>query len=51
MKAYELLGKLRNLTLTGQNEEGELEWIGTDRQWRDSEIESEILLREFNNEF
>jgi len=50
-RACDLLGKLNCLTLTGQNEEGELEWIGTSNQWRSSEIESEYLLREFNNDF
>lgn len=31
--AHELLAKLNNLTLVGQNEEGELEWAGTDKNW------------------
>lgn len=39
-----LLAKLRTLTLAGQNEEGELEWIGTDRQWRESEIEEMAIV-------
>lgn len=32
--AYELLAMLKYLTLTGQDEEGNLEWVGTDEQWR-----------------
>ncbi len=51
MIAYELLSKLRNLTLAGQNEDGELEWIGTTKQWRDADIDAELILREFRNEF
>ena len=31
--ACELLAKLTHLTLAGQNDEGQLEWIGTDKQW------------------
>lgn len=30
MYAYELLPRLKYLTLSGQDEDGELEWIGTD---------------------
>lgn len=33
MKAYKLLARLNHLVLAGQNEDGELEWIGTDKQW------------------
>jgi len=46
MKAYELLAKLRRLTLCGQNEEGELEWVGTSSQW-DLATEEEAILREY----
>lgn len=31
--ARELLIKLTYLTLAGQNNDGELEWIGNDKQW------------------
>lgn len=31
--ARELRAKLRHLTLTGQNYDGELEFIGTNAQW------------------
>jgi hypothetical protein len=31
--AKELLLKLKNLVLAGKNEDGRLEWIGTDKQW------------------
>ena len=33
MKAYELLAKLRHLTLLGLGEGGEIEWLGTYRDW------------------
>ncbi len=42
MKAFELLSKLRHLTLTATD--GKLEWIGTYRQWMDaSEEEYKII--------
>lgn len=44
--ASELLAKLRNLALCGQNAEGELEWIGTSKQWESSENEAMAILRE-----
>lgn len=34
MMAYELLARLKYLTLAGQNEDGELEWIGTFTDWQ-----------------
>jgi hypothetical protein len=37
--AYELLPKLRHLTLSGVNEEGELEWIGTFQEWQEVNYE------------
>ena len=43
MYNYELLPKLRHLILVGQNEEGELEWVGTDRQWRLARLEEELM--------
>lgn len=46
-KAYELLAKLRCLTLVGQNSSGELEWIGTDEKWKDVIFEEECILRDF----
>ena len=36
--AYELLPKLKYLTLTGQNEEGDLEFFGTEREWDKAEV-------------
>lgn len=33
MYAYELLPRLAYLILAGQNEDGELEWIGTLQDW------------------
>ena len=33
MYAYELLPKLTHLTLVGQDEDGELEFVGTAQQW------------------
>lgn len=33
MEAYILLSYLQNLTLVGQNKDGELEWVGTREQW------------------
>ena len=32
-KAYSLLAYLRNLKLVGQNFEGELEWVGRNKDW------------------
>ncbi len=46
MIAYELLAKLRRLTLVGQNEDCELEWVGTSRQW-DLETEEESIIRDW----
>ena len=42
MEACQLLPKLRHLTLAGQNEEGELEWIGTSKEWRLAELEEHL---------
>lgn len=33
MMAYELLARCRHLTLTGQDDDGELEWVGTKEKW------------------
>lgn len=30
---YELRSRLTHLTLCGQDEDGELEWIGTNHEW------------------
>jgi len=40
--AKELLPMLRHLTLAGQNEEGELEFIGTDLQWKTARLETAL---------
>lgn len=42
MQAYQLLAKLRYLTLWGQDEEGNLEWCGTSHQWRMASLEEEL---------
>lgn len=34
MKAYELLAHLKHLQLAGQEEDGELMWLGNDTQWK-----------------
>lgn len=46
--AYELLAKCRLLTLTGVDEDGELEWTGTTKQIEALEIEQEDILREWD---
>ena len=45
MKAYQLLPRLLHLTLFGQNEDGELEWIGTDIQWKKVELAEQSFER------
>ena len=45
MLAFELLAKLRLLTLCGQEFYGELEWMGNSRQWNQLAIEEEEILR------
>lgn len=42
MNNYQLLAKLHHLILAGQNEDGELEWIGTSRAWRLAELEEQL---------
>ena len=42
--ARELLAKLSNLTLVGQNDEGVLEWTGTASQWKKSVADEEESL-------
>lgn len=44
MKAYELLAKLRHLTLWGQDVCGELEWVGTYQDWVLVEEEKKNIL-------
>lgn len=47
MTAGELYPKLALLTLCGQNEEGDLEFIGKESQWRAAEtLENEIWNRQ-----
>jgi len=41
---YTLYPKLVHLILSGQNEEGELEWIGTNEQWNEAE-KLEFMMR------
>lgn len=40
--AYELLARLRHLQLCGQNESGELEFMGTREQWNWTETEIDV---------
>lgn len=47
MIAYELLAKLRILTLSGQDEYGELEWIGTRSQWNALEMMEENIVANY----
>lgn len=46
MQAYELLAKLRILTLSGQDEDGDLEWIGTRDKWESLDKEERNILGE-----
>ena len=46
--AYELLAKLRCLTLVGQNYDGELEWLGSTEAWNKVDHESEAILRDWD---
>ncbi len=51
MYNYELLPKLRHLALVGQNEEGDLEWIGEGKDWAKAEEGEKLLINEIiNNE-
>jgi len=44
MPAYQLLARLKLLSLCGQNEDGELEWIGTSWEWNNViYLEDDIL--------
>lgn len=45
MYAYELLAKLRLLTLT--EEDGKIAWIGTDQKWKELRMEEESILRDW----
>lgn len=46
MLAYELLARLRLLTLSGINDEGDLEWLGTYQQWCQVEKEEQKILEQ-----
>ena len=48
MQGYELLSYLRCLQLVGQNDDGELEWIGSTGQWNKVDNESEAILRDWD---
>jgi len=37
-EAQVLLALVDNLTLVGQDSEGDLEWVGTDEDWANSEV-------------
>jgi hypothetical protein len=47
-KAFQLLAKLRLLKLVGQNDEGELEWIGRDCDWANLDLEEARILRDWD---
>ena len=47
IEAYQLLAKLRHLTLLGVDDDGELEWCGTYKQW--AEVNSEELKLEYES--
>ena len=47
MYAFQLLAKLRLLTLAGANN-GQLEWIGTTEQWNKVDLEEEAILRDWD---
>lgn len=44
MKAYQLLARLRLLTLAGINKYGDLEWIGTNQMWGQISNEEDLIL-------
>jgi len=46
--AYTLLAKLTNLILVGQDDDGDLEFYGTFKQWHDSARMEEVLWEEAN---
>lgn len=46
MKASTLLAYLRCLTLVGY-EDGQYQWIGTDKQWKSLQNEEESILRDY----
>lgn len=46
MQAYILLAKLRILKLVGF-ENGELQWIGSDSDWKMLALEEESILRDY----
>jgi len=46
--AYELLPKLTHLTLVGQDDDGDLEFYGTFKQWHDSARMEDLLWEEAN---
>lgn len=43
MYAYELLAKLKHLSLVGQDEEGNLEWVGSKYDWINAQREENKL--------
>lgn len=46
MYAFELLARLRILTLCGQGNDGDLQWIGNSNEWGLLSIEEESIIRE-----
>lgn len=45
MYAYELLAKLRLLTLTV--EDGQIAWMGTNQKWKELGLEEESIIRDW----
>lgn len=50
-QANELQAKLDCLIMLYQNEDGTIEWMGTELQWGASEKMAKRLLKEFNEPF
>lgn len=50
MYNYQLLPKLRHLVLAGKNEEGELEWIGSEKQWQAAKHEEDLIIDQIINQ-
>lgn len=48
-KAYELGAFLNCLQLAGQDSDGDLEWVGTSKQWGKVDMEEEKILSNYYN--
>ena len=45
--AFQLLAKCRHLVLSGIDDDGDLEWIGTYREWQDASNEEEEIIKAY----